>query len=356
MVKYRIANKKDYEAINSFHNKIYSSNRTIKQFYWEFHYCPFGKSIYVIAEDKQKIIGTNCVIPIELIDSNNQIILSGKSEDTLVDPEYRGQNVFYNIYHVLFDLCKKNGIKVIWGFTSAKKPFKKLGFTIPFEHQQSIAVNKIFSSYRHLIGLNSKNKVLDKLKIFGLCLYSKSRVFIKNKNLLLEKYNITVQEQIVEGINDLIKSNLSNPSSLFYISQSNKFQKWRIYDNPNYHNIYTFGFYNDENILQGLIIINSDRNKVGYISQSTFHASLDESVAVRMLKFATDNLFDLGIILIRNWQFNHNVLNRKESECFNKANHVHLKKGISLVWKELDGIDIRPEMFYLSRIATQGLK
>ena len=75
-----------------------------------------------------------------------------------------------------------------------------------------------------------------------------------------------------------------------------------------------------------------------------------------MLKFATDNLYDLGIILIRNWQFNHNVLNRKESECFNKANHVHLKKGISLVWKELDGIDIRPEMFYLSRIATQGLK
>ncbi len=87
MVEYRQANESDYVNINNFHNRIYSSNRTLEQFYWEFHNCPHGKSIYIIGEDGDKIVGTNCVIPIELIDSNKNIILTGKSEDTLVDPD-----------------------------------------------------------------------------------------------------------------------------------------------------------------------------------------------------------------------------------------------------------------------------
>ena len=87
MVTYRLATPDDYEKINSFYNRIYQSNRTIEQFLWEFNDGPFGRSIYVIAEDNGKIVGTNCVIPIELVTSNNRIIRSGKSEDTLVELE-----------------------------------------------------------------------------------------------------------------------------------------------------------------------------------------------------------------------------------------------------------------------------
>ena len=98
MVNYKLAIEEDYSMINDFYNRIHGLNRSIDEFYWEFHNCPFGKSIYVIAKDGDKIVGTNCVIPIDLIYSDNSIIKSGKSEDTLVDPDYRGQNIFNNIY------------------------------------------------------------------------------------------------------------------------------------------------------------------------------------------------------------------------------------------------------------------
>ena len=93
MIRYRLAAEEDYKKINDFYNRIRSSNRSIDQFYWEFHNLPFGKSVYVIAEDEEKIIATNCIIPIELIYDNHQIIRSGKSEDTLADPTYRGKNI-----------------------------------------------------------------------------------------------------------------------------------------------------------------------------------------------------------------------------------------------------------------------
>ena len=98
MVTYRLATAADYENINVFHNRIDKPNRSIEQFYWEFRDSPNGPSIYVIAEDGNQIVGTNCVIPISLIDSNGKVYKSGKSEDTLVDPNYRGQNIFNTIH------------------------------------------------------------------------------------------------------------------------------------------------------------------------------------------------------------------------------------------------------------------
>src|ERR1035437_8870639 len=132
MVIYKQAKEDDYKKINDFFNKIYSANRTIEQFYWEFHNAPAGRAIYIIAEDDGKIIGTQCAIPIYLENSIGEKILSGKSEDTLVDPLYRGQNIFYKLYDVLFEKCLENKIKILWDFTTAYKPFKKMGFEIPY--------------------------------------------------------------------------------------------------------------------------------------------------------------------------------------------------------------------------------
>ena len=44
----------------------------------------------------------------------------------MVDPQYRGQNIFNNIYDFLFEKCLESGINVIWGYTAAKKPFQKI--------------------------------------------------------------------------------------------------------------------------------------------------------------------------------------------------------------------------------------
>lgn len=355
MVNYRLANEQDYEKINSFYNRIYQSNRTIEQFFWEFHDAPFGHSIYVIAEDGDKIVGTNCVIPIDLICDNKEVVRSGKSEDTLVDPDYRGQNIFYEIYEFLFQKCKEANIQVIWGFTTAKKPFKKLGFEIPFDNEQSLAVNKIGKSYSFLSSLNSSNKSIDKLKILGLCMISKVKTIgrINSKPLA---YRIDEKSEVINGVDTLIFENqIHSNSAIFAINQTPDFQDWRIYKNPNFYKVHTYSFYNEDDTLKALIIFNSHANKVAYICQSTFCPSLSEIEKVQILQHVTKKLFNSGIVLVRSWLFNTNNLNNQEIALHRSAGYSILKRGNGFVWKSLNEITISPENFYLSRIASQGV-
>lgn len=355
MVTYRLATENDYKNINNFHNRIYQNNRTISQFYWEFHNCPFGKSIYVIAIDNDKIVGTNCVIPIIVTNSNGDMIKTGKSEDTLVDPEYRGQNIFNNIYEFLFKECANNGIKIIWGFTSAKKPFQKIGFKTPFDHQQSLIVNSILGSYRYLSVLNQNNGLKQKTQILALCILSKLKSLKGEFITVKTKLSIEENTIITDNVSELIESySIKNPS-LFYIFQNKEFQHWRIYDNPNYHKIHTFGAYDVNKKLVALIILNSHPNGVAYVIQSSFDSSVSFSEKTSLLNYTTKSMFKKGITLIRNWHFDNNQQNKEEIDVFKKANFLVLKKGISFVWKEIDHIQLNPNNFLLSRISTQGV-
>lgn len=80
----------DIEQVNVFYNKFNKTNRSISDFIWEFKQAPAGKAIYVIAKDadSNRIVGTQCAIPIYLYTHAGEVVLSAKSEDTLVDPEY----------------------------------------------------------------------------------------------------------------------------------------------------------------------------------------------------------------------------------------------------------------------------
>ncbi len=353
MVTYHLATEADYLRLNDFYNRIYGRKRTLEQFRWEFHECPFGKSIYVYAEDDGKIVGTNCAIPFNLIKADKTIIRSAKSEDTLVDPTYRGQNIFYNIYEFLFERCKEAGIQLIWGFTSAKKPFEKAGFQVPYEHIQSLGVNRVFGSYKYLSSLNSKNGLIDKFKILGLCYYARFRMIFHSKLSAFGNYVVTENQEITDQVERLIETNLRG-SSLFAIHQTKEFQNWRIYHNPNYSKMLTFGFHSPDKSLKGLIVMIPNKKGVAYICQSTFHSDVSESEASSMVMYATDRAREMGISLVRNWEWNTNALNQKEVDRFRDAGHTILERGIGLVWKKLDDVDVEPENFLLSRIASQG--
>lgn len=102
-IEVRLANDGDIDQINAFYNRIYGKNRTKEQFIWEFNSSPAGKALYIIAEHGTKIVGTQCAIPYYVINGKNETILSAKSEDTLVDPEYRGlyltKCIFYSSWN-----------------------------------------------------------------------------------------------------------------------------------------------------------------------------------------------------------------------------------------------------------------
>jgi len=355
MVTYRLATESDYENINRFHNRIYQKNRTINQFLWEFHNGPFGKSIYVIANDNDKVVGTNCVIPIMLSNAKGEMFLTGKSEDTLVDPDYRGQNIFNNIYDFLFKQCANNGIKVIWGFTSAKKPFEKIGFQVPFEHQQSLIVNDVLAGYNYLASLNQNNGVKQKIQILALCAFSKFKSVAGNFQNRKMPFRFVENQNVINQVNNLIASNTKQSPELFYILQNEKFQQWRMYDNPNYHKVNTFSVFNSNDTLIALVVINTHPNGVAYIIQSSFDASIRTEEKVVILTNVTKSMFKQGIKIIRNWHFDTNPVNKDEIDIFKKANFIILKKGIGFVWKEIEKTPLNPRNFLLSRVSTQGV-
>ena len=352
MINYRQANETDYVRINDFHNRIYVSDRTIEQFYWEFHNGPDGPSIYIIAEDGDKVVGTNCVIPLKVVLPSGETLLTGKSEDTLVDPDYRGQNIFYDIYQVLFEASLEQGIAVIWGFTSASKPFRKLGFEIPYSHSQSLTVNRYFASYNYLSKLNPANKLIDKLKIAGLCGLSRFKALTAGSASGLSDYRITENEPVTE-VSGLLSA-VTEGSNLYYIQQSPGFQQWRIYENPNYFKVHTFAFYDREQVLKGLIVLNAHPDGMAYVNQTLFHPSVDDRKRRAMIRYMTKQVFRSGISLIRNWHFTHTPPNLEEIRNYKNAGYVFLEKGVGFVWKPLN-TELDPADFYLSRLATQGV-
>jgi GNAT superfamily N-acetyltransferase len=354
MVTYHLATEEDYLRLNDFYNRIYGRKRTLEQFRWEFHDCPFGSSIYVYAADEDIIVGTNCAIPFDLIKADKTIIRSAKSEDTLVDPEYRGQNIFYNIYKFLFERCKEQGIQLIWGFTSAKKPFEKVGFEVSYEHLQSLGVNRQLAAWSYLSSLNPKNGIVECIKIFGLTLFARMKLIFRTRLSSIDAYVVTERKEISNGVGKLIEANLNAKSDLFAINQTEEFQNWRVYHNPNYSEMMTFGYYTPEKKLRGLIVMIPNTDNVAYVLQSSFHPEVPLKDRSGMILYASDRARDKGISLVRNWEWATNTMNKQEIDAYDQAGHFVLEQGIGFVWKKLGEIDVKPENFLLSRIASQG--
>lgn len=357
MVTYRMATESDYDKINDFHNRIYCENRTKEQFLWEFNNCPFGKSIYVIAIEDDKIIGTNCVIPIVLKCNDGELFKTGKSEDTLVDPDYRGKNIFNGIYEVLFEKCKEAGIVAIWGFTMAKKPFTKIGFDIPFNHKQSIIVNDVVDTYKYLKTLNRNNSSLRNFKILGLCVLSKLKKTVFSFQNRILNFNIVENENITQNVDSLIENSQKDTKNLFFINQTKEFQKWRVYDNPNYNKVKTYAVYDRDEKMLGLFIINVDLNNIGHVIQTTFDSSLSLCDKTNIMGEIIKRIFISGVKAIRNWHFNTNIVNLDEIDLYKKLNFVFINNGTCFVWRKIndDCAKLNPRNFILSRISSQGI-
>jgi hypothetical protein len=352
MITFRRAFESDYPRINDFHNKLYQTSRTIEEFYWEFHNAPAGNSIYIIAEDDGKVVGTQCIIPIFLITDKGERILSGKSEDTLVDPTYRGKDIFNGMYHLLFEECTNNKIMVIWGFTSAKKPFQKLGFDIPYDHSQVIMVNNLTPSYSYLSALNKNNKYNDRIKIAGLCLLSKLKKETTFSRSFSKEYQFK-QEPVV-NITSLLTINLQYYRPCFSIDQTDDYQRWRIYGNPNYKKVYSFSLRDNEGNLSGVFTANLNPSGIAYIIQCLFDPRVNPNIRKSFLLGCSKIMFNDGIHAIRNWTFSYNIFSNSEIELFSNSGYYFIDRGVGFVWKQCDCLPVMPQNFLLSRIATQG--
>ena len=350
MIEYRRANDDDWVSINEFHRRIGGKDRSFSE--WEFIKGPQGHSVYVIAVLGSRVVGANAVIPIETVGVDGEIFLTGKSEDTLVDPEFRGQNIFKRLYEVLFEECRREGIRAIWGYTPAEKPFLKIGFGIPFHHSQSILVFKVFSSFRYLNGKNPGNSLRTWAKIFGLCLLSRLR-YARRPNPGRD-----IRVEVIESPHDILKlfeDRDDFPPRVISIRQSPSYVKWRYSDNPYLKGLQHLIFKNPENQLLAGAIVNTTTDNVCYVSHMAFQPGLPFSTKTKIVSSMAEMVKKQGAAAIRNWHFPGNSYNREETLVFQKASFHVLNRGVAFVWKDLISNPIRPEHFVLSRASTQGL-
>ncbi len=355
MVSYRLAEENDYPTIVEFYNKFHpTSKRDLNTFLWFYTQGVYGNCVFIVAFVNEQLVGFYGVIRIVVTTASGEKVLTGKCEDALIDPEFRGKNILKGLIAKVFDECTRQGIVALWGFTALREAFIRIGYEVPYKNSQSIAVGSFFTAYKQLDKPSGNSKLKAKLKIAGFCAYAFLKQKIAMPKASLQAFQMKDDKPVIQQVDQLITAVLNEFPELFAIQQSPDFQQWRIYDNPNLKDLYSVAYYNQHQELVGLVVYNLSLPPVAYITQATFHPTLNQSTAAAMLAAADKVVFAKGFGMIRNWQFTHNALNKKEVQIFKQANHLFLNKGICMVWRELQPGKLNPNNFYLSKIAAQG--
>jgi hypothetical protein len=355
-----LLDESEIHLVNKFFNGIHNTTRTDEDFIWLFQSAPAGKSIYVVAKDldTQMIIGSQCAIPIELITAKGETILTAKSEDTLLDPNYRGLKIFDKMYQKLFEECEKRGIKYIWGFTSAQKPFLKIGFDIQYDHSQGLMVREFIPSYKYLSDLHPSKSLFAKFKMFTLCsmsmLKATKRYCFKAKGI--DKYSIIVNDK--SSVLDVSKVFRDDSSNFFMIKQDLAYLTWRLVKNTYHKKVLNIYFMLDSQV-KGNVIFNYHKDGVWYLVNDVYGNDVSEAEKTEMFRKALKLLIKQekkDFSLLRTWDFSHNEYVKKEIIRRNAAGLFHLDRGISFVWKGLGNENsLNVKDFVLSRIASQGI-
>lgn len=360
-INIRLLKDNEVNAVNEVYNNAYGNIRPLESFMWEFVNGPWGKAIYVIAEDLDKvgnrIIGTQSAIPMVMINGKGERVLTAKSEDTFVHPDYRGHKLFDKMYELLFDECQKSGIQYLWGFTYARKPFLKLGFSIPFDTIQGLYIINPLASFQYLSSLNQSNNLKDKAKIFALA-------FGGFFNRIFYQFSGHGKKQKVFGKDfelktSLIESHLKKYESLWSIHQTKDYLDWRLKLNPFQNDYIQFVGYSQSNQIDSATLLNFRKEGFAYLEEINF-LDVDQTkscfdLILAAIKFSKS---ERKPFLLRFWGFDVNATSLKEIELLKKLGFIFIKKGTAFVWKDLANGKgaIKPENILLSRLLTQGNK
>ena len=218
-IRIRLLLDSEYATVNEVYNEAYGNIRPLDSFKWEFVNGPWGKAIYVIAEDLEKqgnkIIGTQSAIPMVFINGKGETVLTAKSEDTFVHPDYRG----HKLYKYLTSLNESNGLK---------------------EKAKILA----------LVLASRCNSLFHSLKVASKINYFKS-----------DDYSL--KKKVVE-------KNLLANTNLWSIHQTQKYLDWRLKLNPFANNYLQFSDHNENDLVNSAVLVNYRKEGFAYIEEINF--------------------------------------------------------------------------------------
>jgi hypothetical protein len=278
MIKIKRLDDYERKIVHSFFNKIYKNKRDLLEWEWEFLNNPLGRSIFVTAVEADAIIGTQAIILANLT-LKGQKVLSGKSEETLVDHQFRGMGIFKKMYELIFDEAHHAGVKILWGFTGAVKPFRNVGFDIKDPLRSFWLVLSIGTSFKHICikqDFLKRKRYSQIIKLFlGLVIIrlhyliknSMQKIILRN-NRHLNKYKTRNLNQFDHDTDKCFLTFIKDYPDIITLWRTHDYMNWRTIRNPHgEHTIIGLYFENKlvGNMVFGMDLINKVLNIVDVI-------------------------------------------------------------------------------------------
>lgn len=373
----RLIQSDDITAANDFYNRSHGRNRSVNQWKWEFQadYLPFPETPYVIVENSGTVIGTQALLPIKMIDKNG-IFWTAKSEETLLDPAFRGIQLFEKMYRLLFTYVEKNDIHSIWGFTSATKAFKRLEFQIPGKTSQLFfpfcgkAVYHLLSHVQNPGSSQYSSRI--RMRSYKYCCALAGKIStIRNSVSGSGKYaeingrklEITTLENPPDAAGEICRRFIKKWGGIT-IYRDSQYLDWRLFKNPHIKSIFK-GVYLDR-VLVGWGAYAMDDSGMGYFVDLFLAIENDddnmilEQAVLFLLKDGISNLRKMGAVGIRGWRVNNHPFDILITKIARRVGFYYIKRGHEVVCY-IDPNSSHMESFssfdnwFISRIYTEGI-
>lgn len=372
----RLVEESDIATCNEFHNAAYARRRNESQWRWEFvpALLECDRIPYAVAEDGGRIVGTQALIPIKMIDGEG-VYLTAKSEETLVDSQYRGQRLFEKMYDLLFDFARQYQLRHIWGFTPATKAFVRLGFEIPGQTRQLFfpfsaeAINRLDRS-----GLLAEGRAMNihmtagaRRALVGTAgSISAARCRLATRTVTRQA---THQGIVVKTLAEapLASGELCRRFVAQWggttVYRDSTYLKWRIFSNPYVRATMRAAFLGDE--LLGWVAFSVGDDGFGYIvdvfvATGPSGTTDTDSVIRLLLCDAVAALRQAGVLGVRGWRVSDHPFDRLVTQAARQVGFYHVRRGFSVVVRSFPPGGTAPDdgwfdKWYISRIYTEGL-
>ena len=274
-IVFRFWNEGDENTLNIFYNDPSirpSANvegycpRTNEQWLWEYRPFSSHQPAYVVASHEGKVVGTQAYIPIPFMDEG-KLITTGKDEDTLVHPQYRGMGILDKMYVHLFQHAKEKHVAMMWGFTgTAIKPLLRNGYKVIGDleiYQKNLRfdlkdVKKLFKGKYNLVKATRYfiNNIAKKMRANPLDNETMTRM---NEKLQLKEIVRPDAEC------DRFSKKFGQEWGGVTVHLCEDFLKWRVFNNP-FKRYKVFAVYNGDDIIGMSIFKFDDKSKEGMVS------------------------------------------------------------------------------------------
>ncbi len=369
-IQVRLVEDSEMQACNLFHNKLYKKSRSFEQWQWEFKSNLYNSSSvpFAVAVNQGQIVGTQALIPIRMIDRTG-VYWTAKSEETLVDPQFRGNKLFERMYTVLFNYAKEHNYVNIWGFTPAAKAFTRLNFSIPARTEQlfvpfsqkaisMLLAKEPFSrqsmlkrSLRNIVA-HAGGRIAQSVAAFKISMQKR----VKLTGLRLENICDPTDETA-----EVCQRFIDRWGGRTIYRDSNYF-KWRFFTNP-YVRSNIVGIYLEKELL-GWVAFSLGDDGMSYLIDLMVNGDgkrISTELLVReLLLEAVIRTRNMGAYGIRSWHVNEHPFDRLVTKAAKKVGFVHIKQGHAFVLYDCDGGSSRSAAdnfneWYITRVFTEGL-